>query len=64
MFHAQEFKLKVDQMPIEEHIKEAMVAQVENFMAKLFEVSNFDPKSDSVSKEAPQFMSEVRLARD
>ena len=26
LFHANEFKAKLDQMPLEEHVKEAMVA--------------------------------------
>lgn len=60
-FHAHEFKLKVDQMPIEDHIKEAMLSQVEQFMSKLFEVANFDPES---VRESDEFISEVRLARN
>jgi len=62
MFHAQEFKLKVDQMPIEQHIKEAMVAQVDDFLAKLFELADFDP--ERANSEAPSFISGVKLARD
>ena len=60
-FHAHEFKQKVDQMPIEDHIKEAMLSQVEQFMSKLFEVANFDPES---VREPDDFISEVRLAHN
>ena len=48
-------------MPIEDHIKEAMIVQVEDFMAKLFELANFDP--ETVNSNSP-YMSEVKLARD
>ena len=60
-FHADEFKAKVQQMPIEDHTRDAMIAQVDDFMAKLFELADFDPEAVS---EAPQFISEVRLAHD
>ena len=61
MFHASEFKLKIDLMPIDESVKQSMITQVDDFLAKLLEVSNFDPSSVSNSDE---FTSEVRLARD
>jgi hypothetical protein len=50
MFHASEFKSKVDQMPIDDKVKESMIVQVDEFLAKLLEVSNFDPESVSNSE--------------
>lgn len=49
MFHAQEFKTKVEQMPLEDHVKETMIAQVDEFLDKLFTLANFDPETVSDS---------------
>ena len=62
MFHASEFKAKVDKMPLEEHTKQSIVAQVDDVFAQLCQVADFDPQS--VTNDANQFISQVRLARD
>ena len=33
LFHANEFKDKIGQMPLEDHVKESMTAQVDEFLA-------------------------------
>ena len=63
MFHASEFKTKLEATPLAPHVKLAMQAQVDEFLGKLFEVANFDPNSFS-GENSSQFTSEVRLARD
>ena len=63
IFHANEFKSKLDAMPLEPHVKKAMYAQVEEFLRMLFEISNFDPESVSGGENNKHpFASEVRLA--
>ena len=64
MFHASEFKTKLDAIPnLEPHVKQAMQGQVDEFLAKLFEVAQFDPETVT-GENRNQFHSEVRLARD
>ena len=63
MFHGAEFKAKIEQMPLEPHIKETMQTQIDEFLAKLLELSGFDPSTVSGDKQS-NFTSEVRLARD
>ena len=63
MFHASEFKTKLDTIPLEPHVKQAMIGQVDEFLSKLFEVAQFDPETVS-GENRNQFHSEVRLARD
>ena len=47
MFHAKEFKNKLDQLPLEPHIKQSMYAQVDEFLTMLFDIANFDPQTMS-----------------
>lgn len=63
MFHASEFKSKLELMPLEQHVKEALKGQVDDFLAKLFEVADFDPETVT-GENRTQFRSEVKLARD
>ena len=63
MFHAREFKEKLEQIPLEDHVKQAMQGQVDEFLSKLFEVAQFDPETVS-GENRDSFHSEVRLARD
>lgn len=45
MFHASEFKAKINKMPLDEHVKISMETQVDEFLSQLFEVAQFDPSS-------------------
>ena len=64
MFHASEFKTKIDANPqLSQELKVTMHAKVDEFLANLFEVAQFDPESVSGENRC-QFHSEVRLARD
>ena len=63
LFHANEFKDKIGQMPLEDHVKESMTAQVDEFLAQLFEVANFDPESVRNSDDTSKFYSSLALQR-
>ena len=39
MFHANEFKAKINQMPLDEHVKISMEAQIDEFLNQLFELA-------------------------
>ena len=63
MFHANEFKEKIDQMPLEDQTKESMTAQIDEFLAQLFEVANFDPESVRSNDDTSKFYSSLTLQR-
>ena len=63
IFHANEFKDKIGQMPLEDHTKESMTAQIDEFLAQLFEVANFDPESVRSNDDTSKFYSSLTLQR-
>ena len=50
-------------MPLEDHVKESMTAQIDEFLAQLFEVANFDPESVTNSDHTSKFYSSLALQR-
>ena len=63
MFHANEFKTKLNACKLESAVKQSMENQVDEFLAKLFEVADFDPESVSGEKR-DSFHSQVKIVRE
>ena len=50
-------------MPLEDQTKESMTAQIDEFLAQLFEVANFDPESVRSNDDTSKFYSSLTLQR-
>lgn len=48
LFHSQEFYTKIDQLPIDETIKQSLRQQAQEFLSTLFKVADFDPENEVV----------------